>query len=377
MLQMIPMVDLRAQYIRYKDELNSAVTETMLNADYIQGKNVRIFEQELAEILNVKHVISCANGTDALQIAFMSLQLPQGSEVLMPSFAYAALAEVLHLLGLVPVFIDVNSEGYLMDVNSLESKITSKTKAIAPVHLFGECADMATILEVANKHQLFVVEDTAQAIGAIYCGAGISGFAGTLGHIGTTSFFPSKNLGCFGDGGAIFTNDDILAKKIRMIANHGQSEKYIHDIVGMNSRLDTIQASILLVKLKYLKEFTIARQKVADRYCDGLADLEGVIVPHKNQFSTHVYHQFTLTMKNEGMRNSLKNHLIQAGISTMVYYLIPLHKQKAYSTQEVLPLSENLSKCVLSLPICPELTIDNQQYIIQKIREFTLNYKNN
>ncbi len=376
MLRTIPMVNLKAQYNRFKGELDEAVIQSMANADYIQGNAVRQFEVELSELLHVKHVISCANGTDALQIAFMSLNLPVGSEVIVPTFAYAALAEVLHLLALVPVFIDVDSEGYLMDVDAIESKIGPNTKAIAPVHLFGEVVNMSKVLKLAEKYQLYVVEDNAQAIGAIFCGDGISGFAGTLGTIGTTSFFPSKNLGCFGDGGAIFTNDDDLAAKMRMIANHGQSKKYIHDIIGLNSRLDTIQASILSVKLKYLKEFTSERQNIAERYCRAFTDLDGVVVPQKNQFSTHVYHQFTLKLETEEMRNALKEHMLHAGVSTMVYYLLPLHKQQAYSTKDVLPLSENLSKCVLSLPICPELTIENQQYIIQKIREFTLKYKN-
>lgn len=371
MLQSIPMVNLQAQYLRFKSELDEAVIQTMSKADYIQGNNVRQFENELAEMLNVKHVISCANGTDALQIAFMVLNLPVGSEIIVPTFAYAALSEVLLLLKLVPVFVDVHSEGYLMDVDAIESKIGPKTKAIAPVHLFGETVNMAKVLTLATKHQLFVVEDTAQAIGSIYCREGISGFAGTLGNIGTTSFFPSKNLGCFGDGGAIFTNDDVLATKMRMIANHGQSKKYIHDIIGLNSRLDTIQASILRVKLKYLKEFTSRRQKIAERYCDAFKDIHGIIVPQKNEFSTHVYHQFTIQLESESCRNELREYLANDGISTMIYYLLPLHKQKAYSTKDILPLSEDLCKRVLSLPICPELSIENQEFIIEKIVEFT------
>ena len=371
MLQTIPMMNLKAQYNRFKSELDEAVIQSMENADYIQGNAVRQFEVELSELLHVKHVISCANGTDALQIAFMSLNLPVGSEVIIPTFAYAALAEVLHLLGLMPVFVDVHPEGYLMDVDAIESKIGPNTKAIAPVHLFGEVVNMAKVLKLAEKHQLYVVEDNAQAIGAIFCGDGISGFAGTLGTIGTTSFFPSKNLGCFGDGGAIFTNDDDLATKMRMIANHGQSQKYIHDIIGLNSRLDTIQASILSVKLKYLKEFTSERQKIAQRYCAAFADVQGIFIPPKNEFSTHVYHQFTIQLESKLKRDALKEHLLQAGVSSIVYYLLPLHKQQAYSTKDVLPFSEDLCKRVISLPICPELTRENQEYIIQKVIEFT------
>ena len=373
MLHSIPMVDLKAQYRRLKCELDAAVLDAMANADYIQGNAVKLFEKELAETLNVKHVISCANGTDALQIAFMALNLPKGSEVIIPAFAYAALAEVLHLLNLVPVYVDVDSEGYLMRVDHLESLITPKTKAIAPVHLFGECVNMMPLLNLAEKHQLFVVEDTAQAIGAMYCGDGVFGFAGTLGHIGTTSFFPSKNLGCFGDGGAIFTNSDDLAVKMRMIANHGQSQKYIHDVVGLNSRLDTLQASVLRVKLNHLKTFTEARQQIAQRYMDAFADLQGVFVPQKTQYATHVYHQFTIKLESETLRDGLKSYLNGEGISTMVYYLLPLHKQKAYSTQDVLPLSEDLCKRVLSLPICPELTLENQELIIQKVKYFIQN----
>ena len=370
MLHSIPMVDLKAQYRRLKGELDAAVLDSMANADYIQGNAVKLFEKELADTLKVKHVISCANGTDALQIAFMALNLPKASEVIIPTFAYAALAEVLHLLNLVPVFVDVDTEGYLIRVDQLESLITPNTKAIAPVHLFGECVNMEPLLKLAEKYQLFVVEDTAQAIGAMYCGEGVYGFAGTLGDIGTTSFFPSKNLGCFGDGGAIFTNNDELAVKMRMIANHGQSKKYIHDIVGLNSRLDTLQASILHVKLKHLKAFTEARQKIAQRYIDALGDLQGVFVPQKEHNTTHVYHQFTIKLASEALRDGLKTYLGEEGISTMVYYLLPLHKQKAYYKQDVLPLSEDLCKRVLSLPICPELSIENQEKIIQEVKNF-------
>ena len=262
-----------------------------------------------------------------------------------------------------------------MDVSKISERITSKTKAIAPVHLFGECADMLEITRIAREHSLFVVEDTAQAIGSIFCNEGLSGFAGTIGDIGTTSFFPSKNLGCFGDGGAIFTNNDQLAEKMRMIANHGQSQKYIHDIIGINSRLDTLQAAILLVKLNHLKSFTQSRQIVAQRYIDGLSELNGVFVPQKNENSTHVYHQFTILLENHSMRESLKLYLAENGVSSMVYYLLPLHKQLAYKTNDSLPLSEDICDRVLSLPICPELTQEKQEKIINLISEFTQNKK--
>lgn len=377
MLHTIPMVDLQAQYRRFKDEIDAAILNVLDEGIFIQGNIVRQFENQLAETLNVKHVITCANGTDALQIAFMALDLPKGSEVIIPTYTYAALAEVLHLLGLIPVFVDVMKDGYLMDVSQIASKITAKTKAIAPVHLFGECADMLEITKIAKQHSLFVIEDTAQAIGSVFCNEGLSGFAGTLGDIGTTSFFPSKNLGCYGDGGAIFTNNDHLANKMRMIANHGQSQKYIHEIIGINSRLDTLQAAILMVKLNHLKSFTSHRQKLAQTYIDALGKLDGVFVPQKNEFSTHVYHQFSILMIDKAMRDSLKLYLEKSGVSSMVYYLLPLHKQLAYKTNDSLPLSVAICNRVLSLPICPELTNENQNRIINLIIEFTQNYKNN
>jgi UDP-2-acetamido-2-deoxy-ribo-hexuluronate aminotransferase len=377
MLHTIPMVDLQAQYRRFKGEIDLAILNVLDEGIFIQGNIVREFENQLAATLNVKHVITCANGTDALQIAFMALDLPKGSEVIIPTYTYAALAEILHLLGLIPVFVDVMKDGFLMDVSQIASKITSKTKAIAPVHLFGECADLFEIIKIAKQHSLFVIEDTAQAIGSVFCAEGLSGFAGTLGDIGTTSFFPSKNLGCYGDGGAIFTNNDHLANKMRMIANHGQSQKYIHEIIGINSRLDTIQAAILMVKLNHLKSFTSNRQLLAQRYIDALGRMDGVFVPQKNEFSTHVYHQFSILMIDKAMRDSLKLHLEKNGVSSMVYYLLPLHKQLAYKTNDSLPLSEAICNSVLSLPICPELTIENQDRIINLIIEFTQNYKNN
>jgi dTDP-4-amino-4,6-dideoxygalactose transaminase len=377
MLHTIPMVDLQAQYRRFKGEIDLAILNVLDEGIFIQGNIVREFENQLAATLNVKHVITCANGTDALQIAFMALDLPKGSEVIIPTYTYAALAEILHLLGLIPVFVDVMKDGFLMDVSQIASKITSKTKAIAPVHLFGECADLFEIIKIAKQHSLFVIEDTAQAIGSVFCAEGLSGFAGTLGDIGTTSFFPSKNLGCYGDGGAIFTNNDHLANKMRMIANHGQSQKYIHEIIGINSRLDTIQAAILMVKLNHLKSFTSNRQLLAQRYIDALGRMDGVFVPQKNEFSTHVYHQFSILMIDKAMRDSLKLNLEKNGVSSMVYYLLPLHKQLAYKTNDSLPLSEAICNRVLSLPICPELTIENQDRIINLIIEFTQNYKNN
>jgi len=369
----IPLVNLQAQYHRLKSDIDKAVIEVMESAAYIQGSQVKNFENNLAQLLNVKHVISCANGTDALQLAFMALDLPEGSEIITPSFSYAALAEVIHLLKLKPVFIDINENSFLIDVSQIEQAITSNTKAIAPVHLFGQVANMEAIVEIAKKHNLFVVEDNAQAIGAEYCSSGISGFGGTLGHIGTTSFFPSKNLGCFGDGGAVFTNDDDLAMKIRMIANHGQGEKYKHQVIGINSRLDTMQAAILGVKLPHLKSFTSERQAAAHRYNQSFESVDWFHVPQKEMNSTHVFNQYTLTLKSKEDRDSLKEFLNENGIPSMIYYPIPLHKQQAYFQNVSLPISEKMCDRVLSLPICPELSIENQEYIINTILQF---YKN-
>ena len=370
MPQTIPLVNLQAQYHRFKSDIDEAVIQVMESAAYIQGAQVKNLENSLAKLLNVKHVISCANGTDALQLAFMALNLPTGSEVITPSFSYAALAEVIYLLKLKPIFVDINESTFLIDENQIEKAITTKTKAIAPVHLFGQVANMEAILAIAKKHNLYVIEDNAQAIGAEYCSSGVSGFGGTLGHAGTTSFFPSKNLGCFGDGGAVFTNDDDLALKIRMIANHGQGEKYKHQVIGINSRLDTIQAAILNVKLPHLKSFTLARQSVADRYTQRFESFDWFRVPQKEMNSTHVFNQYTLRLKSKEDRDSLKENLSKNGIPSMIYYPIPLHKQEAYFQNVSLPISESMCDRVLSLPICPELSIENQEFIINTILKF-------
>ena len=369
----IPLVNLQAQYHRLKSDIDKAVIEVMESAAYIQGSQVKNFENALAQLLNVKHVISCANGTDALQLAFMALNLPEGSEVITPSFSYAALAEVIYLLKLKPIFVDINESTFLIDENLIEHAITPNTKAIAPVHLFGQVANMEVILDIAKKHNLYVIEDNAQAIGAEYCSPSVSGFGGTLGHIGTTSFFPSKNLGCFGDGGAVFTNDDDLAMKIRMIANHGQGEKYKHQVIGINSRLDTMQAAILGVKLPHLKSFTMARQAAAHSYNQSFESVDWFHVPQKEMNSTHVFNQYTLRLKSKEDRDSLKEFLNKNGIPSMIYYPIPLHKQQAYFQNVSLPISEKMCDRVLSLPICPELSIENQEYIINTILQF---YKN-
>ena len=369
-MRSIKMVDLQAQYAHLSSEIDQAMKQVLLNADFIQGTAVRTLEDALAERYQVKHVISCANGTDALQLAFMALDLPKGSEVITPAFSYAALAEVLLLLELKPVFVEVDSATFLMDVSEVEALITENTRAIAPVHLYGQMVSMEPLLALAKKYDLFVIEDAAQAIGSQYCTPGEHGFAGTMGHIGTTSFFPSKNLGCFGDGGAIFTNDDDLAKRLRSMANHGQTTKYQHDIIGLNSRLDTLQAAVLLAKLPHLFDFEKQRRAVAARYDEALVSMDGLAIPARTVDSSHVFHQYTITCQTPAMRDALKLHLSDQGIPSMIYYPIPLHLQTAYKQVVNLTISEDLCTRVLSLPICPELDAEQQDYIINNIQNF-------
>jgi UDP-2-acetamido-2-deoxy-ribo-hexuluronate aminotransferase len=369
-MRSIKMVDLQAQYARLSSEIDQAMKQVLIQADFIQGSAVKALESALAERYQVKHVISCANGTDALQLAFMTLDLPKGSEVITPAFSYAALAEVLLLLELKPVFVEVDPATFLMDVSLVEALITENTRAIAPVHLYGQMVSMEPLLALAKKHNLYVVEDAAQAIGSQYCTPGEHGFAGTMGHIGTTSFFPSKNLGCFGDGGAIFTNDDDLAQRLRSMANHGQTTKYQHDIIGLNSRLDTLQAAVLMAKLPHLLDFEKARRAVAAKYDAALTSLDGLTIPVRTVDSSHVFHQYTITCESSAMRDALKSYLSDQGIPSMIYYPRPLFLQTAYKQVVSLPISEDLCNRVLSLPICPELDIEQQNYIILNIRNF-------
>ena len=324
----IQMVDLKSQYQNIMTEINAAILKVIENGQFIKGPDVKIFEDNLKSYLNVKHVISCANGTDALQIAMMTLDLKPGDEIIVPVFTYIATAEVIGLLGLKPIMVDVEPDTFCIDVTKIENVITSKTKAIVPVHLFGQCANMNEIMHLARKHRLFVIEDTAQAIGTKYTfqdGTVVS--AGCIGDIGTTSFFPSKNLGCYGDGGALFTNDDALAEKLRMICNHGQKVQYVHDIIGVNSRLDTIQAAILNVKLSQLRNYENSRNQAAHWYDELLSKLDWLEIPKRSNSSTHVFHQYTIKIK-EGRekRDALKAELSKRGIPTMVYYPIPLHQ---------------------------------------------------
>jgi dTDP-4-amino-4,6-dideoxygalactose transaminase len=369
-MRSIKMVDLQAQYARLSSEIDQAMKQVITQADFIQGKAVKTLESALAERYQVNHVISCANGTDALQLAFMALDLPKGSEVITPAFSYAALAEVLLLLDLKPVFVEVDPTTFLMDVSAVESLITANTRAIAPVHLYGQMVSMEPLLALAKKHNLYVVEDAAQAIGSQYCTPAEHGFAGTMGHIGTTSFFPSKNLGCFGDGGAIFTNDDDLAQRLRIMANHGQTVKYQHDVLGLNSRLDTLQAAVLMAKLPHLYEFEKSRRAVAARYDEAFGPMDVLEVPSRTVDSSHVFHQYTITCKTTPMRDALKLYLSEQGIPSMIYYPRPLFLQTAYQQVVSLPISEDLCTRVLSLPICPELDVEQQDYIINNIQNF-------
>jgi len=370
----INMVDLKGQYNKIKEEIDAAIQEVIDSSAFINGPKVSEFADHLSRYLGGINVVPCANGTDAIQIALMALELKPGDEVILPVHTYVATAEVIALLQLKPVFVDVHPDYFTIDVDLIEEKITSRTKAIVPVHLYGQCADMDEIMRIANKHNLYVIEDTAQAIGAKYTFPdGSEAFAGTIGHFGTTSFFPSKNLGCFGDGGAMFVRNDDLAKKVHMIANHGQRIKYHHDIIGCNSRLDTIQAAILDVKLKYLDDYCTARQNAAKIYNSLLKDINGIKTPKVFEQSTHVYHQYTIVLDESINRNGLQDFLRDNGIPTMIYYPVPLHWQvgyKEYNKGEVFPVTEKLSKSVLSLPIHTELTIEEQEYIVKIIKKF-------
>lgn len=369
----IEMVDLKGQYKKIKNEIDSALHKAIDNAVFINGPEVKIFEENLANHLNVKHVIACANGTDALQIALMSLGLNPGDEVIVPCFTYAATAEVIGLLGYTPLFVEVDDKTFNININGLEKIITHKTKAIVPVHLYGQCSNMEEVMKFAKEKKLFVVEDTAQAIGAKYMYNNTELSAGCIGDIGTTSFFPSKNLGCYGDGGALFTNNDELAKKIRMIANHGQAKKYFHEVIGINSRLDTVQAAILDVKLKYLEQYQKARQDVASLYDNLLADINDITIPYRDEKSTHVFHQYTIKVNNN-KRDKLKSFLQEKGIPTMIYYPMPLHFQQAFHQVRYkkgdFPICENLCEIVLSLPIHTEMEKDQVVFIANTIKSF-------
>ncbi|RQO31166.1 transcriptional regulator [Taibaiella sp. KBW10] len=370
------MVDLKSQYLHLKEPIDTAIQQVLDHTGFIKGKEVTAFSSALANYTGVSYVIPCANGTDALQIALMALGLQAGDEVITPSFTYFATAEVIALLGLKPVFVDVDPHTFNIDVSQIAQAITPKTKAIIPVHLFGQSADMEAILDLADQHGIAVIEDNAQALGGTYTFSdGSTWKTGSMGTISCTSFFPSKNLGCYGDGGAICTKDEALYERIKMIANHGQKEKYHHEIIGCNSRLDTIQAAILNVKLPYLDQYCAARIAVATQYNQAFAGNEKIKTPFITAHNKHVFHQYTLQLHASIDRTKLKAALLEAGIPSMVYYPIPCHLQKAMSAftdpRWVLPHTEQLAQSVLSLPIHTEMSTEMVAYIAEKVIALT------
>lgn len=368
------MVDLQAQYDAIRGEIDQAIQEVLESALFINGPEVGHFAADLQNYLDVPHVIPCANGTDALQIAMMALDLRPGDEVITASFTYIATAEVIALLQLTPVLVEVHPETFTIDPEAIERAITPRTKAIVPVHLFGQCADMAPILDIARRHNLYVVEDTAQAIGAFYTfpdGRVLA--AGTMGDIGTTSFFPSKNLGCYGDGGAMMTRHEALAARMRQIANHGQSIRYYHDIIGVNSRLDSLQAAILRVKLRSLDQYTAARQRLAAAYDEAFRSIPQLAIPSRMESSTHVFHQYTLRLDGVD-RARFAEYLASKDIPSMIYYPVPVHLQKAYRSERYaegdFPVTEKLAASVISLPMHTEMQEDQLGHIIGSVRAF-------
>jgi dTDP-4-amino-4,6-dideoxygalactose transaminase len=384
-MRKIQMVDLGGQYQPIKEQINSSITQILENSTFINGPEVHAFQKELEDYLGVKHVIPCANGTDALQIAMMGLGLQPGDEVITADFTFAATVEVIALLQLTPVLVDVEPDSFNIDIAAIEKAITPKTKAIVPVHLFGQCTDMDTLLKLAEKHNLYIIEDNAQAIGANYIFPdGTKQKAGTIGHVGCTSFFPSKNLGAYGDGGALFTNDDDLAHTIRGMVNHGMYERYHHDVVGVNSRLDSIQAAVLRAKLPKLDDYCDARRVAARKYTKAFENQEHIVVPKTvnrcegicDTCDCHVFHQYTLRITN-GKRDVLAQHLGEKGIPCGIYYPIPLHKQKAYVDERYneadFPVTNQLVQEVISLPMHTELDDEQITYITDTVLQFVNN----
>jgi dTDP-4-amino-4,6-dideoxygalactose transaminase len=373
-MEKIKMVDLHSQYLKIKKDIDTAIQDVLDSTAFIQGQQVRDFERLLAAYCNIPHAITCGSGTDALQVALMALDLDPGDEVILPAFTYAAAAEVIAVLNLRPVFIDVDAETFNLDVNQVEEHITVKTRAVMPVHLFGQCADMEPLMNIAAMHDLFVIEDAAQALGAPYTFSnGSTAGAGSMGRIGCTSFFPSKNLGCFGDGGALLTRDASLATKLKMIANHGQREKYYHDLVGVNSRLDTLQAAILNVKLSHLDAYLQRRREVAAYYDETFSGLDQLVTPHRSGRAGHVYNQYTIRVERQH-RDALKTFLQDRGVPSTIYYPLPLHLQNAYREpgcpEGTLPVAESLSKTVLSLPIHTEISEEQLDHIANTVKAF-------
>ncbi len=373
-MQPIQMVDVQRQYQQLKSEIDRRVLACMESGAFINGPDVKNFEASLSFYLDNTHVISCANGTDALQIALMALNLQTGDEVMVPSFTFVASVEVIALLGLKPIVVDVDPRTFLMKVEDIEASLSPRTKAIIPVHLFGQCVNMKALMNIAHSRELFVIEDNAQSIGA-KCIADHDErlFAGTIGDIGTTSFYPSKNLGCYGDGGAIFARKENIAKAIRMIANHGMQRRYYHDMIGVNSRLDSIQAAILNVKLPHLDRWNQQRIQVADKYDKLLGQLPGILIPQRVPWSDHVFHQYTIRVQ-DGRRDALQAYLAENKIPSMIYYPVPMHEQAAFNKvvrkRVLLKNTDLVSKEVLSLPMHPDLEDDQINYIVEKIGDF-------
>jgi dTDP-4-amino-4,6-dideoxygalactose transaminase len=372
----VPFFDAASQYLFSKKEIDIAVQSVMAKGSYINGVEVREFSSKLASYLNINYVIPCGNGTDALYLALMSLGLEEGDEVIVPTFNFIAAAEVIALLGLKPIFVDANNADFNIDVSKIEKRITAKTKAIIAVHLFGAAADLEAILALAEKHQLFLIEDVAQALGSSLNSKKL----GAFGHIGCTSFFPTKNLACCGDGGAVFTNDENIAKRLKMLANHGQSVKYEHQLIGINSRLDTIQATILNIQLNHLDSYINKRRAVAEVYRLGLSELDGVNLPQETKFSVHSYNQYCMLLASEVTRDNLKAYLKENGVATMVYYPKPLHLQEAFSNlgykKGDFPVAENLCNRTLALPVSPALEKAQQNHVIGTIKNFFKSYAN-
>jgi len=369
----IQMVDVRSQYEKIKTEVDAGIQEVIDSCAFINGPAVKKFKASLERYLGAEVVIPCANGTDALQIAMMALDLKPGDEVIVPAFTYVATAEVIALLGLTPVMVDVDPDSFNITPAIVEAALTPKTKCVVPVNLYGQNAELEGIMDLAEKHNFYVIEDNAQAIGSDYIFKdGSKKKSGTIAHIGSTSFYPSKNLGAYGDGGALYTNDAELGEKMRMVANHGQGKKYVHDVIGCNSRLDSIQAAILDVKLKHLDEYCSARQEVADRYDLAFINVEQLQTPKRMSYSTHVFHQYTLKVK-DGTRDELKSYLADNGIPSMIYYPIPLYKQKAFQAFTditSLPVTEQLCEEVISLPIHTEMSVEEVKYVSNAVVEF-------
>ena len=369
------MLDLAAEHAALQPALNDALQEVLASAAFIQGPAVGEFATELGGYLGGAHVVPCANGTDALTLALMSLELPAGAEVIVPAFTYVATLEAAALLGLRPVLADVRPDTFNLDPAAVEAAITPRTGAVVAVHLFGQCADLEALQAVCQRHGVALIEDNAQALGATFrMPGGETAFAGAVGAVGTTSFFPSKNLGCLGDGGALLTRDPARAALLQQLANHGQSQKYYHQRIGLNSRLDTLQAALLRVKLRQLPHSTAARQAVAARYDAALAGVAGLVIPARDARSTHVFHQYTITVAESGRRDDLQRFLQSCGVPTMIYYPLPVHAQPAYQYLGYgvgqFPVAERLCGAVLSLPIHPLLTAEQQEYIAERLSDF-------